>query len=265
MTVHRFAAFLAPISGNRQLALGRAWTMACDKYDMGGNPMADPKQFETDVFSTSEGDLAITFLGHGTLLMTFAGKHIHIDPFSPVADYDTLPKADIIVVTHEHQDHLDEKAIACVRTRETQVILTQVCAKQLSGGIVMRNGDVRVIDNITVEAVPAYNIVHKRPNGQPFHPKGIGNGYILAFGDMRVYVAGDTENIPEMKTLEKIDCAFLPMNLPYTMSPEMVADAAVAMKPRVLYPYHFGTTDTSQLVDLLSEHENIEVRLRDLA
>jgi L-ascorbate metabolism protein UlaG (beta-lactamase superfamily) len=227
--------------------------------------MADPKQFETDVFSTSEGDLAISFLGHGTLLMTFAGKHIHIDPYSAVADYELLPKADIILITHEHQDHLDKRAIASVRTRETQMILPPICAEELSGAIVMRNGDVRAIDGITVEAVPAYNVVHKRPNGQPFHPKGIGNGYILTFGDTRVYVAGDTENIPEMKALEKIDCAFLPMNLPYTMSPEMVADAAVAMQPKILYPYHFGATDTSQLVELLSDCKDIEVRVRDLA
>ena len=129
----------------------------------------------------------------------------------------------------------------------------------------MRNGDVRPIDGITVEAVPAYNVVHKRPNGQPFHPKGAGNGYVLTFGDMRVYVAGDTENIPEMNTLQDIDCAFLPMNLPYTMSPEMVADAAIAMQPSILYPYHFGATDTSRLLDLLSDYENIEVRVRDMA
>jgi L-ascorbate metabolism protein UlaG (beta-lactamase superfamily) len=242
-----------------------AWMVACDKYHPGGNLMADPKQFETDVFSTSEGDLAISFLGHGTLLMTFAGKHIHIDPYSAVADYELLPKADIILITHEHQDHLDKRAIASVRTRETQMILPPICAEELSGAIVMRNGDVRAIDGITVEAVPAYNVVHKRPNGQPFHPKGIGNGYILTFGDTRVYVAGDTENIPEMKALEKIDCAFLPMNLPYTMSPEMVADAAVAMQPKILYPYHFGATDTSQLVELLSDCKDIEVRVRDLA
>lgn len=223
------------------------------------------EQFETDVLPTSAGGLAITFLGHGTLLMTFAGKHIHIDPYSPVADYRALPKADIILITHEHQDHLDQNALAAVRTHATSVILTEECAKQLSGGTVMRNGDVRELDGITVEAVPAYNLIHKRPNGQPFHPKGVGNGYVLTFGDTRVYVAGDTENIPEMKALQDIDCAFLPMNLPYTMSPEMAADAATAMQPKILYPYHFGATDTSLLVDLLSDHENIEVRVRNLA
>ncbi len=110
--------------------------------------------------------------------------------------------------------------------------------------------------------MPAYNIIHKRDNGQPFHPKGIGNGYIITFGDKRVYVAGDTENIPEMRDLRGIDIAFLPMNLPYTMTPEMVADAAKAFKPRILYPYHYGETDTSRLEDLLRDTKEIEVRIR---
>jgi L-ascorbate metabolism protein UlaG (beta-lactamase superfamily) len=106
--------------------------------------------------------------------------------------------------------------------------------------------------------------VHKRPDGAPFHPKGRGNGYVLAFGDTRVYVAGDTENVPEMKALEAIAVAFLPMNLPYTMTPEMVADAARAFRPRILYPYHFGDTDTARLVALLKDEKGIEVRLRSM-
>ena len=105
---------------------------------------------------------------------------------------------------------------------------------------------------------------HMRSPGNPFHPKGIGNGYIITFGDKRLYAAGDTENIPEMKKLSGIDIAFLPMNLPYTMTPEMVADAALMFRPKILYPYHFGETDTSKLVDLLKDNQDIEVRIRDL-
>ena len=112
--------------------------------------------------------------------------------------------------------------------------------------------------------VLAYNIVHKRDTGQPFHPKGVGNGYIITFGDKRVYVAGDTENVLEMKGLKSIDIAFLPMNLPYTMTPEMVADAAKAFKPKILYPYHFGETDTSKVVSLLKGTPEIEVRIRNM-
>jgi L-ascorbate metabolism protein UlaG (beta-lactamase superfamily) len=126
----------------------------------------------------------------------------------------------------------------------------------------MKNGDVQTIAGLTIEAVPAYNLVHMRSSGVPFHPKGVGNGYVITFGDKRVYVAGDTENVPEMKNLERIDIAFLPMNLPYTMTPEMVADAAKAFKPKILYPYHYGKTDTSQLVKLLRDYVEIEVRIR---
>jgi len=222
------------------------------------------EKFETDIIKTSAGDLKITFVGHGTLVFNFGGKVIHVDPYSNLADYDTLPKADLILLTHEHQDHLDLKALNSIRTGKTVVVLTEACGKQVQGGIVMMNGEVNTWEGLKVEAVPAYNIVHKRDTGQPFHPKGVGNGYIITFGDKRVYVAGDTENIPEMKGLKNIDIAFLPMNLPYTMTPEMVADAARVFKPKILYPYHFGETDTSKVVSLLKETPEIEVRIRKM-
>jgi len=221
-------------------------------------------RFETDIIKTSAGDLKITFIGHGTLMFNFAGKVIHVDPFSVLADYNILPKADLILVTHEHRDHLDLKAINTLRTEKTVVVLTETCAKQVQGGIAMTNGDVKTIEGFKIEAVPAYNIIHKRETGQPFHPKGVGNGYVITFGDKRVYVAGDTENVPEMKDLKKIDIAFLPMNLPYTMTPEMVAEAAKAFKPKILYPYHFGETDTSKVVNLLKGTPEIEVRIRNM-
>ncbi len=222
------------------------------------------EKFETDTIKTYAGDLKITFIGHGTLMFTFGGKIIHVDPYSEMADYTKLPKADIILLTHEHGDHLDLKALNSVRTIKTLVILTKTCAKQVEGGIVMNNGDIKSIEGLKIEAVPAYNIVNKRNDGQPYHPKGAGNGYIITFGDKRVYVAGDTENIPEMKELTGIDIGFLPMNLPYTMTPEMVADAAKAFKPKILYPYHYGETDTSKLLDLLKSTKEIEVRIRKM-
>jgi len=220
--------------------------------------------FETDTIKTSAGDLKITFLGHGSLYFTFGGKVIHVDPFSAVADYSTLPKADIVLLAHEHMDHLDLKALNPVRSDKTIVVLPEVCAKQVEGGLVMKNGDVKTVGGLKIEAVPAYNIVHKREAGQPFHPKGVGNGYIITFGDKRVYVAGDTENIPEMKNIKNIDVAFLPMNLPYTMTPEMAADAAKMINPKILYPYHYGETDTSKLVALLKDTKEIEVRIRKM-
>jgi L-ascorbate metabolism protein UlaG (beta-lactamase superfamily) len=220
--------------------------------------------FQTDIIKTSSGDLTITFIGHGSLMFAFGGKVIHVDPYSKLADYAKLPKADILLITHGHRDHLDLVALEKVRAEKTQVVLTEAGAAQVSGGIVMKNGDRKAIDGLTIEAVPAYNIVGKRENGQPYHPKGAGNGYILTFGDKRVYVAGDTENIPEMKGFKNIDTAFLPMNLPYTMTPEMVADAAKMIQPKVLYPYHTGDTDIAKLTALMKDQKGIDVRIRKM-
>jgi len=230
--------------------------------------MAD-KSYETDVITTSAGDLEMTFLGHGTLMFTFNEKVIHIDPFSRVADYAELPEADLVLITHEHQDHLDLAALEEILTEDTVVILTEICADRVEDSVgdfvVLEAGDVYAAAGVKVEALPAYNIVQTRPGGQPFHPKGAGNGYVVTFGDTKVYVAGDTEDTPEMRALTGIDVAFLPMNLPYTMTPEMVADAARAFKPKLLYPYHFGDTDTGKLVELLRDEPDIEVRVRALA
>jgi L-ascorbate metabolism protein UlaG (beta-lactamase superfamily) len=218
--------------------------------------------FETDTITTSAGNLQITFIGHASLMLRFDGKIIHVDPFDQLADYGQFPKADLVLLTHEHRDHLSPGALKKARTGKTVVVLTRLCAEQVTGGTVMKNGDVLTIMGIRIEAVPAYNLVHKRPDGALYHPRGDGNGYVLTFGDKRVYIAGDTENTPEMKALKNIDYAFLPMNLPYTMTPEMVADGARAFKPKVLYPYHYGDSDTSRLVTLLKDAPGIEVRVR---
>ena len=217
---------------------------------------------ETDVIKTTAGDLGVTFIGHSSLYFTFNGKVIYNDPAGETGVYKLLPKADLILVSHDHFDHFDSDIIATLSTPKTRIVLTETCARKLGRGTVLKNGDKTTIDGIAIEAVPAYNIIHLRAPGQPFHPRGSGNGYIVTFGDKRVYLAGDTENIPEMKTLEKIDIAFLPMNLPYTMTPEMVADIARMIKPSILYPYHFGNTDTGLLVSLLKENKGIEVRIR---
>jgi L-ascorbate metabolism protein UlaG (beta-lactamase superfamily) len=223
------------------------------------------ESFETDVFPTSDGELSITFLGHASLLLAFQGINIFVDPFGQVADYSKLPKADVILCTHEHRDHLDPQALAAIRTPTTLLVLNPLGAEQIENSIVMRNGDKQIVAGLPIEAVPAYNMLHKREDGKPFHPKGLGNGYILTFGKTRLYLAGDTENIPEMKNMHEIDIAFLPMNLPYTMTPEMAADAAMKFKPRILYPYHFGNTDTSKLAELLESEKGIEVRVRKMA
>jgi L-ascorbate metabolism protein UlaG (beta-lactamase superfamily) len=227
-------------------------------------PLAGQSQYQQDVIPTAAGDLTISFIGHGTLLFTLGAKVIHVDPVSREADYTTLPDADLILITHEHGDHLDPAAIAEISKDGTEIVVSGSCEGTLEGARVMRNGEVETLAGFLVEAVPAYNILNERSEGMPYHPKGGGNGYVITLGDLRVYVAGDTENTPEMKTLQDIDVAFLPMNLPYTMTPEMVADAARAFRPRVLYPYHFGETDTNDLVRLLENEEGIEVRVREM-
>ena len=218
----------------------------------------------TDRIATSAGPLDLTFLGHGTLMLTFKDTVLHVDPYGKVADYAALPRADLVLLTHDHADHLDQAALALVRTPVTDIVLPPVCADRVQGGLILKNGETRTVRGITVTAVPAYNLVHRRDNGQPFHPRGAGNGYLLDFGDTRLYVAGDTENTPEMAALKDVDIAFLPMNLPYTMTPEMVADAARAFRPRILYPYHYGDTDPQRLVELLRDQADIEVRIRPM-
>uniref|UniRef100_I2PWS2 Putative Zn-dependent hydrolase of beta-lactamase fold n=1 Tax=Desulfovibrio sp. U5L TaxID=596152 RepID=I2PWS2_9BACT len=217
----------------------------------------------SDEVFTAEGNLRITFIGHGSLRFDYGGKVVYVDPYGKVGDYGSMPPADLVLLTHEHQDHLDPEALGKITGPDTPIILTGAALATLGRGTVLENGQRTTVKGIAIEAVPAYNLKHMRSPGVPYHPKGRGNGYVLLFGDKRVYVAGDTENIPEMRALQNIDIAFLPMNLPYTMTPEMAADAAKMVKPKILYPYHYGDTDPAKLVELL-KGEPIEVRVREL-
>lgn len=251
MTVKRIA-IVAAILVAAAVCLGR----------MG--PAAAAQMFQTDTIKTKAGDLKITFIRHGTLMFTFQGKVIHVDPWTKVADYAKLPKADLILITHHHRDHLDLKAIQAIRTPRTVILASALAAAKIKGALALKNGQKTQVLGLVIEAVPAYNLVGMRRPGVPWHPKGEGNGYVITFGDKRVYVAGDTENTPEMKALRNIAVAFLPMNLPYTMTPKMVADAARAFRPKILYPYHFGKTDTSQLLVLMKGVKGVEVRIRKM-
>ncbi|MFQ5980991.1 MAG: MBL fold metallo-hydrolase [Candidatus Heimdallarchaeota archaeon] len=170
---------------------------------------------------------------HGSLFFAFQGKVIHVDPISR-ADYSSLPKADVILITHHHRDHLEPELIEKIRKPNTIIIGTEGCSQALESYLTMKNGDRREIEDLIIEAVPAYNIVRERSPGVKFHPKGEGNGYVITFGDKRVYIAGDTEGIPEMKDLKNIDIAFVPINLPYTMTPEEAAECVKEFRPRVV-------------------------------
>ncbi len=216
-----------------------------------------------DKINTSAGIVEMHFIGHGSLMFKVNSFVIYFDPVRSSGSYDNFPKADLILVTHEHSDHLDVKLIDDLKKQGTMLLCNEISASKVPWAMTMKAGDKKEINNIVIEAVPAYNIVNERAPDQPFHPKGAGLGYPLTIGDKRFYIAGDTENTTEMKALKNIDVAFLPMNLPYTMTPEMVADAARAFKPEILYPYHFGDTNTDEIIKLLKD-TNITVRIRNL-
>lgn len=217
----------------------------------------------SDQIVTAAGNVEMYFIGHGSLMFRMNNMIIYVDPVRSSGSYENFPKADIILVTHEHYDHLDTNLIDVLRKSGTVILCNGASAAKVRGSKVVKAGDSQDAGSIVIEAVSAYNIVNQRAPGQPFHPKGAGVGYILNFGGKRVYIAGDTENTPEMKALKNIDVAFLPMNLPYTMTPAMVADAAKAFKPKILYPYHYGDTNTEEIVKLLKD-SGIEVRIRNL-
>ncbi len=215
-------------------------------------PLWAAAQPKTDVYPTSAGNVAITPLGHGTLMIAFDGRTIHVDPYSRAADYAALPKADLLLLTHEHGDHFDKPALdQAVAPKTYAIVNTSVGEVYDRKNLVMANGDAAEWNGVKIKAVPAYNIVHERAPGQAYHPKGVGNGYLLAFGDFTLYIAGDTEPIPEMRDLPAIDVAFLPKNLPFTMSDEEFVEAAKIVAPKVLYPYHFSEIDRETLREQL--------------
>ena len=219
------------------------------------------EDYETDRFGTGNGSVEITYLGHGTLYLATESLNIHIDPVSDYADYSLADEADIILITHHHGDHLDPEAIKKITGVKTRIILSEEASRQFGKGEVMRNGNRLTIDEITINAVPAYNTT---PGHEKFHPRGRDNGYILTIDETRIYIAGDTEFIPEMDDLDGMDIAFLPMNQPYTMQPYQVAQATKIINPGVVIPYHYGETDTEELIRLLEDWPG-EVRIRNLA
>jgi len=222
--------------------------------------LAQPSR-PVDEFATSAGAVRITVINHATMMVEGGGQVIHVDPVG-AQRYASLPQADVILVAHTHPDHLDAAAVEKLKKAGTVILGPEAVAKALPGTTVIRNGENRQIGRWRIEAVPAYNLVRGPAPGSFFHPKGEGNGYVLTFGDKRFYIAGDTENIPELAALKNIEAAFLPMNLPFTMAPEEAAAAARVIKPKYVYPYHSRGSDLGAFTRLL-EGSGIEARLRD--
>ncbi len=223
--------------------------------------------YPTDTVTVANGEeLKIEFFAHASIAFEWQGKHIYVDPVSTSADYSKLPKADFIVVTHEHSDHFDKAAIKALSSSITVVICPQTVRDELGYGDVMPHGQTWVIyRDVTLSAVPAYNT---SPEKLAFHPKdALNNGYIFTFGGTRIYVAGDTEQTPEMSDLTGIDIAFLPVNLPYTMTEEQAAMAVKTLRPKIFYPYHTGLTDHKtdlRKLKKLLEDTRTEVRVHPM-
>ena len=221
--------------------------------------------YAVETFFTDSGlPVAIALIKHGTLALRYKGLTCHVDPvggYGKPTDYGAeFPRADVILVTHEHGDHFDRDAIAALTDAGRTLLVTNTrCAEMLGYGDVMANGDERVLPgDVHLRAVPAYNYTEGRTQ---FHPKGRDNGFVLGIDGLRIYIAADTEDVPEMAELKDIDVAFLPVNQPYTMTVEQCVRAASVIAPRVLIPYHFSNTDLRALPELLP---GIDVRLREM-
>ena len=237
--------------------------LLCIMATLGLTTACGQSTYEVDEFTTASGKtVKFHALMHSCIRIQDDGQEIQIDPVSLLRertiDYASMPKADYIFVTHEHADHYDAAALKLLSADKTQLVMNKRCADMYGSGKVMTNGDKLQLGAITVEAVAAYN---STPGREQFHPKGRDNGYILTIDGLRIYIAGDTEDIPEMSAIKDIDIAFLPCNQPFTMTPEQLIRAAKVIKPRVLFPYHYGQTDLSAIPSAL-KGTGIDVRIR---
>jgi L-ascorbate metabolism protein UlaG (beta-lactamase superfamily) len=214
---------------------------------------------QTQIFSTSAGPIKITPLNHASTLIEAGGKTLYLDPAKP-AKLSGLPKADLILITDIHGDHMDPDSIKVVSKADTEILAPPAVVQTVTTAKPIANGETRTWGSFTIEAIPAYNLKRGPSAGKFFHDKGRGNGYVLTYGGKRFYFSGDTEGVPEMRALKNIDVAFICMNLPYTMPPDEASDAVKAFRPKIVIPYHYRGSDLSVFQKAL-EGTGIEVRL----
>lgn len=231
---------------------------------------AFPLLGQTDQIPAEEGDITVTPIFHGTVVFQWNGNTVYVDPYGGAERFSELPDPDLVLITHKHGDHLNKGTLKDLDLSAAKLIAPQSVVEDL-GEIAfqevwtLNNGEQKNWNAITVEAVPMYNLP---ADDNPRHPKGWGNGYVITLGGKRIYVSGDTEDIPEMRQLQNIDVAFVCMNLPYTMDINQAASAVIDFKPRIMYPFHFrgsgGFSDVEQFKKMVNEGTDaVEVRLRD--
>ena len=210
---------------------------------------------EADSYKTDSGAIGISPLSHASFVMTTPGLTIYNDPVGGKELYDGQPAADLILITHEHGDHYDADTLAALAGPDTKLVVNPAVMAMLSDDLKARatelaNGGTTTVGDIAIEAVPAYNTTEDRLK---YHPKSRDNGYVFSADGLRVYIAGDTEDIPEMRALSDIDIAFVPMNLPFTMDTDQAASAVSEFKPAYAYPYHYKGSDPQAFAAKVSD------------
>jgi len=233
--------------------------IGADKENRQAQPVVKKTKFEEDTIQTSGGDLKITSIAGYSVRFTYQGKVIDVDPVGRAADYSQLPKADVILVTHLGPGHVDPATVKLLSTDKTALMVCPQCSLDLPTGTIMINDETKTVAGLKIEAVPAYEMKGRFGVFRP--TKGASNGYVITFGDKRVYVGGETQNSPEVKALKQIDAAFLPVIR--TMPPAMFADTVKAIRPKIVFPYSYGNNDPKALAALVKD-EGIDVRVRDL-
>jgi L-ascorbate metabolism protein UlaG (beta-lactamase superfamily) len=216
---------------------------------------------QPQVFQTNAGPVTIIPIYHASLIIEAGGKNIYLDPAKP-SNFSGLPRADLILITDIHPDHMDPNSISQISKLGTEIIAPPAVVKTVSTAQPISNGETQTWGDWTIEAIPMYNIKRGPSPGTLYHPKGRGNGYVLTYGGKRFYFSGDTENIPEMRALKNIYVAFVCMNLPYTMPPDEAAEAVKAFHPQIVIPYHYHGSDLNVFKNDLAG-TGIEVRLLD--
>ena len=218
-----------------------------------------------DSIATEDGALKILPINHATLALEWKDRTIYVDPVGGAKAFQGLPKPDLILVTDIHGDHFSKETLAELAGPNTKLVCPAAVADQMTPALrnsatILTNGQTGELLGVKIEAIPMYNLTAERLK---FHTKGRGNGYVVALGGKRIYLSGDTEDIPEMLALKNIDVAFVCMNLPYTMTVEQAARAVRAFKPRVVYPYHYRGSDLNKFKELVGTDAGVEVRLRE--